>query len=56
MFNRRQLLTNAAKAAGLGAAASLLPLRVRKLQAEDAAKPLQFKYAFCNETIRRLAV
>ena len=49
MFNRRQLLTNAVKAAGLGAVATLLPSSVRKLQAKDAAKPLQFKYAVCNE-------
>ena len=49
MFTRRQLLTNAAKAAGLGAAAILLPISVRKLQAEEPAKPFQFKYAICNE-------
>jgi sugar phosphate isomerase/epimerase len=49
MFTRRELLTNIAKAAGLGAAATLLPHSVRKLQAEEAAKPFQFKYALCNE-------
>jgi sugar phosphate isomerase/epimerase len=48
-ITRRQLLTNAAKAAGIGVAASCLPLRVRDVQAETAAMPLKFKYAICNE-------
>jgi sugar phosphate isomerase/epimerase len=49
MFTRRQLLTNAAKAAGLGAAATLLPINLQNLQAEKPAKPFPFKYAICNE-------
>jgi sugar phosphate isomerase/epimerase len=49
MFTRRQLLTNAAKVAGLGAAATLLPINLRELHAEDTAKPFAFKYAICNE-------
>ncbi len=47
-LNRRQLLTCAAKATGLGAAMSLFPLE--KGLAEDAKMPPRFKYAMCNET------
>jgi sugar phosphate isomerase/epimerase len=47
-LNRRQLLTNAAKATGLGAAAVLFPLR--STHSEDAKMPTGFKYAICNET------
>jgi sugar phosphate isomerase/epimerase len=46
-LNRRQLLTRAAKTAGLGAAMSLFPLKT--VLGEDATMP-QFKYALCNET------
>ena len=46
-LNRRQLLTCAAKATGLGAAMTLLPLGVSG--SEDAKMP-RFKYAICNET------
>jgi sugar phosphate isomerase/epimerase len=49
MLTRRQLLGNVVKAAGFGAAASFLPLRVCEAQGEDTAKTLQFKYAICNE-------
>ena len=49
MLTRRQLLTNVAKAAGFGAAATLFPSAVRRAEAEDAAMPPQFKYAVCNE-------
>ena len=46
-LNRRQLLTYAAKATGLGAAMTLLP--IAESLAEDAPMP-RFKYAMCNET------
>ena len=46
-LNRRQLLTQAAIATGLGAAMTLLP-RVES-RGEDAKMP-RFKYAICNET------
>jgi sugar phosphate isomerase/epimerase len=47
-INRRQLLITATKAAGLGAAASLLP--IKNIFGQDAKKmPFQFKYAMCNE-------
>jgi sugar phosphate isomerase/epimerase len=48
MLNRRQLLTNVAKAAGFGAAVSLFPSTTRRADAKDAAMP-RFKYAVCNE-------
>lgn len=47
-LNRRQLLTRAAKAAGLGAAMTVLPSISSR--AEDAKMPSRFKYAMCNET------
>ena len=46
-LNRRQLLTQAARATGLGAAMTLLPLG--ESRSEDAKMPC-FKYAICNET------
>ena len=49
MFNRRQLLTSAAKAAGFCAAAAVFPSAMRRVEAGDAAQPFQFKYALCNE-------
>ena len=47
-MNRRQLLTTAAKATGLGAAMTLLPLG--ESLGKEATMPLRFKYAMCNET------
>lgn len=47
-LTRRQLLTCAAKATGLGAAASLLPLAEGR--GDGAETPPRFKYAICNET------
>ena len=47
-ISRRQLLTTAAKATGLGAAMALLPLE--EILGEEAAMPPRFKYAMCNET------
>lgn len=47
-MNRRQLLTTAAKATGLGAAMTLLPLG--ESLGKETAMPLRFKYAMCNET------
>jgi sugar phosphate isomerase/epimerase len=46
-FNRRQLLTRAAKATGLGAAITVLPLV--ESRSEEVKMP-RFKYAICNET------
>lgn len=47
-FPRRRFLTNFAKAAGFGAAVTLLPSALRRAEAKDAAMP-GFKYAICNE-------
>jgi sugar phosphate isomerase/epimerase len=47
-LTRRQLLSCAARATGLGAAASLLPLAEGR--GEGAETPPRFKYAICNET------
>jgi sugar phosphate isomerase/epimerase len=49
MLSRRQLLSNVVKAAGLGAAASFLPLGVGETRGEETAKTLPFRYAICNE-------
>jgi sugar phosphate isomerase/epimerase len=49
-INRRQLLTAAAKATGLGAAASLLPLPLGESRSEGGESGVKFKYAMCNET------
>jgi len=50
ILSRRQLLTAAAKTAGLGAAAFLFPLSSNQRRAKGAEMPFQFKYAVCNET------
>ena len=47
-FNRRQLLKQAAGAAGLGAAMATVPWQQGR--AADAKTPQGFKYAVCNET------
>jgi len=48
VVSRRQVLAQALKAAGVGAAMSLLPQRL--CLGEDKKTPHPFKYAMCNET------
>ena len=50
ILSRRQLLTAAAKTAGLGAATIFLPLPLNQRRAKGAEMPFQFQYAICNET------
>ncbi len=49
-LNRRRLLSCAAKAAGVGAAASLLPWPAADCRGEGAEPAEKFKYSMCNET------
>ncbi len=49
-LNRRQMLTAAARATGLGAAATLFSLPCNQAQSDGAEPMPEFKYAICNET------
>lgn len=49
-LSRRRLLSCAAMASGVGAAAELFPTAVKKCLGEEDRPPAKFKYSICNET------